>query len=215
MTQLNRTSMFNHNLAQWFCSVCVVLVSFFSSVAAAQSSSSDNSLHGQVLIQNLSDYHHDQLLKANAQIDIQLPKRMRDALKHEIPLTFETEFELNEKFNFLGINLNRNRVHILYRTKLYYFTYNQLYFITNLRNGRTQSFESLKEALNTLGTIDNFTITDLAELHPNTLYTLKLRLKFDSWDLPSPLLIETLTSSDWHLSSGWHSVKIKSPSSWY
>lgn len=214
MRPSSRTPMLNHSLARGFYSVCVVLLSFVSSLATAQSSTS-NEPPGQVLIQNLSDYHHDQLLKANAQIEIQLPKRMRDALKHEIPLTFETEFELNEKFNFLGINLNRNRTHILYKTKLYYFTYNQLYFITNLRNGRTQSFESLKEALNTLGTIDNFTITDLAELHPNTLYTLKLRLKFDPWELPSPLLIETLTSSDWHLFSGWHSVKIKSPSSWY
>jgi hypothetical protein len=173
------------------------------------------STKGMIHIDQLSDYHENQQLKVDAQVNIVLSQRMKDALQHEIPLTFETELQLNERFNFLGLNLTRNRVHILYKTKLYYFTYNGLYFITNLRNGQTQSFESLKEALNTLGTIDNFMLTDLAELHPNTRYTLKLRLKFDPWDLPSPLLIETLVSQDWHLSSGWHDVTIQSPSSWY
>lgn len=185
------------------------------SVAQSQSDAEPASPEGEIHIDNLSDYHEDQQLKADAQINITLSQRMIDALHHEIPLTFETELELNERFNFLGINLTRNRTHILYKTKLYYFTYNHLYFITNLRNKQTQSFDNLKKALNTLGTLDSFTITDLAELHPNTRYTLKLRLKFDSWDLPSPLLIETLTSHDWHLSSGWHDVTIQSPSSWY
>lgn len=187
----------------------------FSLYAQSQTETDEQPPAGQIRIDQLSDYHENQQLKADAQINITLSQRMQEALRHEIPLTFETEIELDERFNFLGINLTRNRVHILYKTKLYYFTYNHLYFITNLRNNQTQSFDNLKEALNTLGTLDSFTVTDLAELHPNTRYTLKLRLKFDSWDLPSPLLIETLISNDWRLSSGWHDLTIKSPSSWY
>ncbi|WP_024850245.1 DUF4390 domain-containing protein [Hydrogenovibrio kuenenii] len=187
----------------------------FTLYAQSQTEDGEQIPAGQIRITQLNDFHEEQQLKADAQIKIALSQRMQDALQHEIPLTFETEIELDERFNFLGINLTRNRVHILYKTKLYYFTYNHLYFITNLRNKQTQSFDNLKEALNTLGTLDSFTVTNLAELHPNTRYTLKLRLKFDSWDLPSPLLIETLTSNDWHLSSGWHDVTIESPSSWY
>lgn len=170
---------------------------------------------GQIDISYLNDYHHDQQLKVDADVGITLPQPMLDALHHEIPLTFITQFELDERFNFMGINLNRTRTQIKYKTKLYYFTYNNLYFITNLRNRQTQSFENLKDALKTLGTIDNFNITDLSELHPSTLYTIKLRVKFDPWELPSPLLIHTLISRDWYLSSGWHKIEIRSPSSWY
>lgn len=161
-----------------------------------------------------NDYQDNQQLVVDASVQFQFQKTVLTALQHEIPLTFNTEIELNEVHSILGMNMHRNRVTIQYQSQLQYFGYNQRYIISNKRNKKVQSFNNLKDALHTLGTLSSFRITDLAELHPNTLYAIKLRVSLNKWQLPTPLIIDALWSSDWHLDSDWSNIQIQSPKSW-
>lgn len=169
---------------------------------------------GKVTVYYLNDYQEDQQLKIDAQIGFQLTEQIEQALQNEITLTFITELELNEQYDLFGFNATRNRVNIRYETLLRYFSYNKTYLLINQRNKKVQSFSNLKDALRTMGTLDNFKVTDLANLHPTTLYKVQLRMRFNSWALPTPLIINTLFSHGWHLDSGWHKIEIHSPNSW-
>ncbi|MDG4813237.1 DUF4390 domain-containing protein [Hydrogenovibrio sp. 3SP14C1] len=162
----------------------------------------------------LNNYQDNQQLMLDASIQFHFDKTVLTALQHEIPLTFNTEIELNEVHSLLGFNMHRNRVTIQYQSQLQYFGYSQLYVISNKRNKKVQSFNNLNDALHTLGTLSNFRITDLADLHPNTLYAIKMRVSLNKWQLPTPLIIDALWSSGWHLDSDWSNIQIQSPKSW-
>lgn len=187
----------------------LMLVLGFSSLLQA----ADNQT-SSIQIVYLNDYQDNQQLVLDASVQFQFHKTVLTALQHEIPLTFTTEIELNEVHSLLGFSMHRNRVTIQYQSQLQYFGYSHLYVISNKRNKKVQSFSNLKEALHTLGTLSNFRITDLADLHPNTLYAIKMRVSLNKWRLPTPLIIDALWSPNWHLDSDWSNIQIQSPKSW-
>lgn len=191
-----------------------LLLSLLPVLAWASSDTPETENLGQINVLYLNDYQDDQQLKIDAQISINLSDKIKAALVNEVPLFFVTEIELNEQYDFLGFDAIRNRVSIRYETQLRYFSYNRSYVLINQRNQKVQNFSNLKEALRTVGTLDNFKITDLANLHPTTLYKMQLRIRFDPWALPTPMIIDTLFTKGWNLESPWHKIEIHSPNSW-
>lgn len=167
-----------------------------------------------IQVRYLNDYQIDQQLVLDARVDFKLDPMITEAVNHEIPLNFITEIELNESTSLMGFNLSRNRVTIVYESQLNYFGFNQIYVITNKRNQKVQSFSSLSEALRTMGTLSNFNLANLSDLHPDTLYTIKIRVSLNQWKLPTPLILDALWNSAWQLDSGWHQIQIQSPKSW-
>ena len=168
----------------------------------------------EIMIIRVSDYQQDQKLLFDSESRFNLPEAIVSAINHEIPLTFKTEIRLSEKNQRLGVNYERTRVSIEYKTRLYVEGVNRRYFLYNSRNLKTQSFTSLESALLTLGTLQSFPIIPLSELHPKQHYTLKMRISLDHWQLPAPLLIEALFKDQWQLNSGWYEVGIQTPGSW-
>jgi hypothetical protein len=168
----------------------------------------------EIMIMRVSDYQQDQKLLLDSESRFKLPEAIVTAINHEIPLTFKTEIRLLEKNQRLGFDYDRTRVSIEYQTHLYVEGVNQRYFLYNSRNLKTQSFTTLESALLTLGTLQSFPIINLAELHPKQHYTLKMRISLDHWQLPAPLLMESLFKSHWQLDSGWFEVDIQTPGSW-
>ncbi len=168
----------------------------------------------EIMIMRVSDYQQDQKLLLDSESRFKLPETIITAINHEIPLTFKTEIRLIEKNRRLGFDYDRTRMSIEYQTRLYVEGVNQRYFLYNSRNLKTQSFTTLNSALLTLGTLQNFPIIKLSELHPKQHYTLKMRISLDYWQLPAPLLLESLFKSQWQLNSGWYEVDIQTPGSW-
>lgn len=167
-----------------------------------------------IQIRYLNDYQIDQQLVLDAQVDFKLDPIIIEAVNHEIPLNFTTEIELNESYSLMGFTLSRNRVRIVYESQLNYFGFNQIYVITNKRNQKVQSLSSLSEALRIMGTLSNFNLANLSDLHPNTLYTIKIRVSLNQWKLPTPLILDALWQPAWQLDSDWHQIQIQSPKSW-
>lgn len=192
------------------------VVCFMSALPFASLALADNAQPPKppIEIVMLNDYQNEQQLFMDAQVHFELPKTVLDAIHHEIPLTFTTQIELIEQQRVIGIGFNRTRIDILYHTQLQYFGYNRRYVIANMRNQQVQSFDSLNDALNTLGTLSNFQLADLADLHPDTLYRIRMKVALNKWHLPTPLIIHSMFDSDWQLDSDWRSIKIQSPKSW-
>ncbi|MGM0540909.1 MAG: DUF4390 domain-containing protein [Pseudomonadota bacterium] len=168
----------------------------------------------EIKIISASHYLQDQKLFLDSQSLFNLPEAIVNAINHEIPLTFKTEIRLSEKTRRLGFEYERTRVAIEYQTRLYVEGVNQRYFLYNTRNLKEQSFTTLESALLTLGTLQSFPVINLSELHPKQHYTLKIRISLDHWQLPAPLLIESLFKEHWQLDSGWYELSIQTPGSW-
>ena len=223
MTQPGRTSMATLRWMAQLLRASLLLLCTLPVMAWAQSSPPTTDTASSVVsaptqaraqVQSLYDYQENQQLMLDAHIHVQLSEEMKTALAHEIPLVFITHIALEEARQFLGIPYDRARVTIEYRTQLQYFGFNQAWVLQNQRNRKVETFSNLDAALDTLGTMSGFALTDLAKLHPDTQYQIKLKLSLDPWQLPSPMLIETLISPSWHLESEWHYITLQSPKSW-
>jgi hypothetical protein len=150
----------------------------------------------------------DNRLVMNSQTQMTLPESLIDALHHEIPLTFTTEIQLLQHTSLLGIAFNRHQKTIRYQTQLYATGFNRRYVLYNSRNKKVQSFNTLKSALEAFGTLQDFMLVELKTLNMTRPHTLKMRIGLNRWQLPAPLILNTLFEPDWQISSGWFSVPI-------
>lgn len=157
----------------------------------------------------LNDYQLDQQLMVDGFIQFRLPDTIQEALKHEIQLSFETEIELIDRERYFGIPYSHSVKHITFETTLQFSNYNKTYYITNRRNNQVQAFANLNDALNTLGTISNFEILPFSELYRENNYFIRLRTHLNRWQLPTPLILDSLLDSDWDIDSDWEVIAIQ------
>ncbi|WP_321277244.1 DUF4390 domain-containing protein [Thiomicrorhabdus indica] len=168
----------------------------------------------KIVILKVVDYRDKQFLKIDSNSRIQLNDKIFDAINHEINLNFKIQMQLTEANRLLGIPYQRTRKSIDYHVKLLSEGLDQTFHLYNSRNGHTQSFRDIDDALETLSTIKAFEIAELSELHPRQIYTLRIRISLDIWKLPTPLLLEALFTDNWQLNSGWFETTLKAPQSW-
>ncbi|WEJ62903.1 DUF4390 domain-containing protein [Thiomicrorhabdus lithotrophica] len=168
----------------------------------------------EIEILKVRDYQQNKQLLIDSESRFNLPQEVIDAVHHEIPLSFNTRIELTERKSLLGFGYERSRNIIEYRTDLYAYGVNRLYALYNHRNKKTQTFITIDEALQTLATLQAFPVASLSELHPEQRYTLRMRISLDFWKLPTPLILEALTTSTWRLESQWFETSLQTPLSW-
>lgn len=174
----------------------------------------ETKVENSIVILKVIDYRDNQNLKIDSNSRIHLNTSLLEAIEHEILLNFKIQMQLTETNKVLGIAYQRTRKSIDYHVRLFRSSLNQQFQLYNSRNGQTQSFRQLEEALETLSTIKAFEIAELSELHPRQNYTLRLRISLDRWKLPAPLVLQALFSSDWTLDSDWFETTLTAPQSW-
>ncbi|BBP44875.1 hypothetical protein THMIRHAS_02480 [Thiosulfatimonas sediminis] len=181
---------------------------------AEQSSVLDAVSQPGITLLKVVDYRDHMQLKIDSISRFKLGKTQIDAINHGISLKFRTEILLTEGSSFLGIPYQRTRKHVRYHTELTSFGLNRQYVLFNNRNDKRQRFSSIERALETMGTLEDFEIASLKELHPTQKYRLRVRIYLDYWALPSPLLLDALLDPTWRLDSDWFEVNLTTPLSW-
>ncbi len=161
----------------------------------------------------VKEVFQNQKLALNAVVEFSLPEPVISAIEHDIPILFKTEIVLFEKRHVWGIPVTDTHKKIEYYTELYAYGVNRYYVLYNHRNHKRQTFQTLKAALQTLGTLLALPVAQQAELHPDRHYFFKIRIFLDRWKLPPPLFIDALLKPYWHLDSGWHEIPIQRPKS--
>ena len=143
----------------------------------------------------------------DATYDIVLTPTLEEALSRGVALTFVTEFELLYP-RWWTFNL-WNRVVSEFRTqhKLSFHALTRQYRLTF--GAVNQSFDTLSEALAVVGRVRYSPAVRYQEVDPGNVYTAALRLRLDTSQLPKPLQIDALGSSDWNLSSDWYRWTLK------
>jgi hypothetical protein len=137
-----------------------------------------------------------------ANYEITLTHTLEEALVRGLPLIFVTEFELVYP-RWWTLNL-WNRTISEFRTQ-HRLSYNALTLQYRVSFGTlNQNFDSLDEALAVIGRVRYSPAVHFQEITPENIYLAELRLRLDTSQLPKPLQIDALGSSDWNLSSDWY-----------
>ncbi|GKT12815.1 MAG: hypothetical protein ISEC1_P1796 [Thiomicrorhabdus sp.] len=167
-----------------------------------------------ITIQNLYSLQQEKYLVLDSNISFNLPESVVSAIEHEIQISFKTEIKLTEKISILGLSFTRVRKTVEYHTKITTQGVNQHFVLYNTRNLKRQTFPTLVSALQTLGTLRAFPFIELSELHPEQRYHIKMQVSLDHWQLPAPLVIDSLFDDNWQLNSGWFGIDLETPKSW-
>lgn len=138
----------------------------------------------------------------DATYDIGLTQTLEDALTRGIALSFVTEFELLTP-RWWTFNL-WNRTVSEFSTQ-HRLSFNALTRQYRLNFGAVhQSFDTLQEALAVIGHVRYVPAIRYQEVEPKRNYIAALRLRLDTSQLPKPLQIDALGSTNWDLGSDWY-----------
>lgn len=139
-------------------------------------------------------------LEANYQIG--LPKALEEALVHGVALPFVTEFELVYPRWWTLQLWNKS---VATREERYRLSFNALTRQYHLSFGNLhQNFDALGDALAIVGHVHQASVVGGEQLGRGKVYLAALRLRLEVEELPKPLQVLALASSEWNLSSDWY-----------
>jgi hypothetical protein len=135
---------------------------------------------------------------------LKLTSAMEDALERGVPLHFIQLFEADRPREFWV----SEAVADLRRTlRLSHNALLRNYQISSGGNMRT--FDTLPQALEALGSLDDWHVFDKKTVQRKYLYQARVRMYLDTSLLPKPLQINAFTSNRWDLDSDWREWSFK------
>jgi len=138
--------------------------------------------------------------------EIALNDTLEQALEKGIVLYFVTKFSL---FDARWYKLNDEVARSKFVVGLRYYALTRQYHLNH--PVFSQSYYSLKEALQALGRIRDLPLTVKSELKPDADYVASVRVWLDLTRMPKPFQVETIGSSQWDLSSDKLEWRMKLP----
>ncbi len=139
-------------------------------------------------------------LHLNAEFD--LSRNIEDTLMRGIPLYFITEFQLERQRWYW---MDKEIDHTTLVTRLSYSPLTRQFRLS--RGGLSQSFDSLKDVLDSLKVIHRWRVSSRAELGDIDDYEAEVRIRLDNEQLPLPMLVG-MGDDDWKLDSDWHVIEL-------
>lgn len=128
--------------------------------------------------------------------EIALNATLEQALEKGIVLYFVTKFSLvDSRWFWPNDEVARGKL----RVGLRYYALTRQYHLNY--PSFSQSFNTLKEALEVLGQLRDYPLTVKSELKQDVDYIASLRIWLDLTRMPKPFQVEALGSNQWNLSS--------------
>jgi hypothetical protein len=165
----------------------------------------------QVHAEGISVEHASGRMKENvylmdARIHYDLSDSVLEAVNHGIQLHFEVTIELRRERNWIWDDVVKT-------TRLdYILQYQPLsndYLVTDKTSGTVQTLPALDDALQFLGTINNFPLMEQAEVSADVPYRCFIMSALKIPTLPLPLQPLAYISPKWRLSSQWYEWTIR------
>lgn len=139
-------------------------------------------------------------LHVSTWVEINLSEQVELAIENGVPLVILTEFELLSG----GVLWNKALLESRVRRQLRYHSLADRYVVENLENGEIDIYNSVKEALNSMGVLRRQVFTLPVGVKPGVRgYTLAVRSRLDINRLPAALRPLAFFSPSWRMSSDW------------
>jgi len=134
----------------------------------------------------------------SAEIAIEVPAALEEAVARGVPLYFVLEFELTRPRWYWFDET------VAARTLTYRLSYHALTRQYRLSTGALhQSFATLDEAVAVMSRLRDWPVAERAALASGTTYTAGLRLRLESARLPKPIQVGAIGAPEWSLGSEW------------
>lgn len=138
----------------------------------------------------------------HARVQYPMSEGIRDALRDGVTLTFELDANVARERRFW---FDAAVVELTLRRELAYHTVSNRYVVREAPLGEQQSFPTLEEALEHLGTVDGWPILVEPQLQGGDRYRISVRAGVRRGRLPASLRALLFWTDDWHRESEWYS----------
>ena len=158
-----------------------------------------NSFAEGIAVTNATLEQNEDGWQLNADFDVQFSQRLEEAVTRGVPLYFVVEFELSRPrwywFDEKPVKLSQT----------YKITYTPLLRQYRLSMGNLyQNFTRFDEVKRVLSRVRNWHVADRGAVGREGVYQANLRMRLDTGQLPKPVQLNAVASSDWALNSEWH-----------
>ena len=175
------------------------LTVLFFSLYASQS------LAENVRILNLKIFYDAQFLVMSTKADLNLNESIVGALDSNILIPFRIEVKLTRN----GFFRFKRKIQLkTFNFTLAKYALGDQYVVTDQQNGTTISFPTLEKAKQHLENRQRLIIAEKKSLVTQKPTEVAIRWRLMRSDLPIPMLLPTLFSSQWNLDSGWNFYRI-------
>ncbi|HSC46696.1 MAG TPA: DUF4390 domain-containing protein [Gammaproteobacteria bacterium] len=143
----------------------------------------------------------------NADVDLNLSDQAISALENGLPLTVELQLEIIKHRSFVW---NKKVATLTQSYQISFHALTRRFIITNLNSGDQQSFASYRDAITSLGQVNDLPLIDANLLEPDAHYTVRMRAVLDIKDFPGPMQLIASLFKGWDLTSDWYEWTLSS-----
>ncbi len=142
----------------------------------------------------------DESWHINADFSVRLAPVLEEALLNGVSLPFVAEADLRRSRWYW---FNQRLTAPTWQIRLSYLPLTQQYRLGNAEGGLSLRFERLSDALNALGRVRYWRLGGRELLQKGESYSLGVRLRLDTGQLPKPFQLNAMTNREWTLESSW------------
>ncbi|MHB8424436.1 MAG: DUF4390 domain-containing protein [Gammaproteobacteria bacterium] len=175
--------------------VCALVIGCFAPAARA-----DNDQGGFVIRTAYTELLNG-VYYLDADVNLNMSEDALNALENGVPLTVEWQIEVIKHRRFIW---DKTVAELTERYQISYHPLTRRFTIKNLNSGEQQSFASYRDAITTLGEVNDLPVIDASLLEPHTRYMIRMRAVLDIKDFPGPLKLIASLFRGWDLSSDWY-----------
>jgi hypothetical protein len=172
-----------------------LLIAFSGTLALA------NALDGVLEVGSAYVNFDHGVIQLYARVQYPLNPAIREALQDGVTLTFDLEARVDRVRHLW---FDANVVDLTLRRELAYHVVTDRFVVRDVRSGEQRSFDTLKEALDYLGKVDNWPILVEPQLDGGR-YIISVRAGVRRGKLPASLRALLFWTDDWQRVSKWYS----------
>jgi hypothetical protein len=159
-----------------------------------------------ITIEHVSGRFKDSFYLIEANIKYELSDNVLEALSHGITLRFDMIVEIERERKWIW---DKKITTAILSYQLQHLPLSNNYLVTNMITGERKQLQELNEAMQTLGTINDFPVVSETEFDPNRVYNFFMMSELRIRTLPLPLQPLALISPKWKLTSQWYEWTIR------
>lgn len=161
---------------------------------------------GRLTVRNL-DVSWQQSLYAQAGLELGLSEATIAALESGVPLTITVDFRLGRRYQGWARELRT----ISYHWRIRYLPLSEHYALENPLTNNTETYPRLRTLLTALRLPSWYPVQVAPEEITDNAYQMQIRARLNRLQLPAPLRLPAMFSTQWRLRDRWHTLLVPVP----
>jgi hypothetical protein len=137
----------------------------------------------------------------DADVGLNLSDDAINALENGLPITVILKIEIIKHHSWW---FNSTTYTLEQSYQISYHALSRRFIITNLNSGDQQSYSTYREAVTSMGQVNDLPIIDADLLTAGAHYNIRMRAVLDVTSMPGPLQLFASIFKGWNLSSDWY-----------